>query len=115
MRASSVSKCKTREDRDRSRQIRDARRSNENSSGFVMIGFGAELDQLDEANARVRRRFSRNAGERILQGNFGERMQIRFPARCDLDFPLPKKNRSSFPANGLFRAPGAFAAVWNAA
>ena len=79
-----------------------------------MIGFGAELDQLDEIGSGPgAAQILADAGERVLQRDFGERMQIRFPAARDLDFRFEKQIQ--FPSEGTLRAPGAFRRRLNAA
>jgi hypothetical protein len=60
--------------------------------GLVVIGLGAKLDQLDEIRSRPGpAKTLPNSGKRILQHDFRERMEIRFPAPGDLNFRLEKQ------------------------
>ena len=54
-----------------------------------MIPLGANLDQLDEIGGSLRAQIlAANAGERIFQDDFGQRMQIGFAAPHDGNFSL---------------------------
>ena len=56
-----------------------------------MISFRANLDQLDEVRRRLRAQIvAANRGERILQHNLGERVQIGFPASDNRNFSFKK-------------------------
>src|SRR6516164_1527533 len=57
-----------------------------------MIALGANLDQFNEICSTLRTQIiPANSGERIFQNDFGERVQIGFPASHDRDFGLKKQ------------------------
>ena len=74
---------------------------------FVMIGFGAQLDQLDKVGRGLRSpEIFADAAEWILEHNFCQRMQIRFAAARDLDFGFEKQIQLT--RKRTFRAARAF-------
>jgi hypothetical protein len=58
----------------------------------MVIGLGAEFDQLDEIGSGLGApEILANASEWIFQDNLSQRMEVRFPAARDLDFGLEKQ------------------------
>ena len=60
--------------------------------GLAMIALGTEFDQFHEVGCCLGPRITASdSGERIAQDDFGQRVQIRFAAGCDLDFRFKKQ------------------------
>src|SRR6266404_7006343 len=67
---------------------------------LVMITLGANLDQLDKISRGLGAQIIfADAGERISEDDFGQRVQCRFATCYHRD--SASKKRSSLPANGV--------------
>ena len=81
---------------------------------LVMVGLGAELDQLHEIGSGLgARKFLANSTEWIFQRHFRERVQIRFATARDLNFSF--KEQIQLSGKPTFRATRAFRDSLNAA
>ena len=70
--------------------------------GLVMIGFGANLNQLDKVRCRLGAQIIfANPAEGIFQRHFRKRVKIRFAAARDLDLHLKKQVKLA--GKGTFR------------
>lgn len=87
-------------------QISESAAEQREELGFVMIGLGADFDQLDKIRGGLRPpKIFTDAAKRIFQSNFRQRMQVRLPAPRDLYFHFEEEIQ--FAREWTLRAPSA--------